>query len=394
VLRSGDSGGEEGNGMRFAERSLKLEEHAASGLFSEMNPVIICLAVQAVSFALSLGTVSEPRTTTGRLIGHKCSLVIVLFFGCLLQIMRERWQIPQNNLLWIEAILVLVFVLIGTKHHTGLAATWGNITLGALMGGNSDAGNDDQSLEAEEEQRAFQKEIVQTGRNLISPGITTPMLGVAVLAQGGESDASALLLSYVGMCCVSVLWVIEHRMLSAGVPGSSRFTNGVRSLGNRRTGLGGGGAGACNTPRSDASETAQTTVCTEGGKGESANAFLLDIAWVTRLNAWLCLTPVLLRLSMRLDAIAHLPGGIQAPAGWIVATLVIVLCWLILTTIGLTLASDPRYQTIDGYGMLSAAETPINAHWFPPGFAFVYYTLYWAILLMVPICSLVELGSD
>ncbi len=323
---------------------LRLEEHAASGLFSEMNPMVICLVVQAVSFALSLGLLND-----NTLILQKCALGVVLLFAGLCLFMRERWQIPQNNLLWLECILALVFVIIGSRRSGALtlmgrgggrsAQSWTTTTTTTTAAATTSKGADNMAVPmAEALDRAF--------RSLISPGITTPMVSVAILALAGESDATGLLLAYAGMCGVSVLWLIEHQllMLSMMIGGAQRA-----------------GGAAC-------------------AAGVAEPPPLPEVARLIRLNAWLCLAPALVRLGMRLDALARLPDGAQPPAQWIVGALVLVLCWLLLTMVYLSLAGNPHRHSVER-GSASA--------WFGSALHVGGHSaLQWTLLLLVSICSL------
>jgi hypothetical protein len=330
-------------------RLLQLEEHAASGLFSEMNPMVICLVVQAVSLALSMGLLVDPTPLMQR-----GALGVVLLFGGLCLFMRERWQIPQNNLLWLEAVLALVFVLIGSRR--------GGASVLVMWGGGA-ADFQQQHVPApvvEELDRAF--------RGLISPGITTPMVSVAVLALGGESDAAGLLLAYGGMCGVSLLWLIEHQLLlgyaCASYPPPSLLL-------------------AASSPH------AAPKGCGDVASGEETPP-LFGIALVTRLNAWLCITPALVRVGMRLDAImARLPSGAPpAPATWIVGALVLVLCWLLLTMAYLSLGSFAS----SSFSFLGTDARGASIMWFGSALRVGGHSaLQWVLLLLVSICSLHQL---
>ena len=70
------------------------------------------------------------------------------------------------------------------------------------------------------------------------------------------------------------------------------------------------------------------------------------LAWVTRVNAWLCITPFITRGSMRLYALERLlPAEFQPPAEWSVATLIVCMVWFLLVVLCFSLGATVAAST-------------------------------------------------
>ena len=305
---------------------------------------MIQLEEHVITCALKLGT-QQVVDMKSRWFFRKSGLGLLIFFGGLLLFMRDRWQIPQNNLIWLEAWLVVSFMLIGSNHRNGVRLWWGGMIRDMYSGSGGDHQHDDtdnntaeggaiaatffgianaQLRNAKQGHQLFQMgEQQQDSADslafidmVISPAITTPMIGVTVLALSGENDAVSLSLTYIGLCCVSVLWVIEHMLMQSGIAQAARME--------------------CSS-----SSNSSSSVVGEQGMPMRMH----PLAWVTRVNVWLCITPFITRGSMRLYALERLPAEFQSPAEWGVATLIVCMVWFLLVVICFSLGATVAAST-------------------------------------------------
>ncbi len=257
--------------------TLALDEQRATGLFSEMNPLVICLVVQAITTALDLGQQFGASMQTRWLL-QRMGLAVLLFFACLLLFMQSRWRIPQNNLLWLEGMLALAFGVLGVKHRLN----FNEGTLTESQADNTDNNNEEDYNDAANSSSNYEA--------LFAPAITTPMMGVAVLALAGLDDAAVLVLTYASLCGVSVLWLLERRMLLL--------------------------LAAAHKQREDVEHTLK----------------------VLRLNMWLCITPFIIRASAQFYDMGQLPSAVRPQ--WVIAALALTLVWFLWDVIIFVVAHD------------------------------------------------------
>ena len=235
--------------------TLPLSEHVGSGLFSENNPAVICLVAQGLFTAFDLCWAAYG--TAACWMCRKVSLGLLAALAALLLFMQTRWRIPTNNLLWLELGLAIAFSLIGHgKHAYGRRYTFAQMRYLGLLG----------------------------------PAFATPMLGVAALAAAQESDVMAFALSYIALCGVSNLWLLD-----SGYP-------------------------------------------QEQEEAAAAEAYDPDgsTLWVTRVNMWLLLVPFTLYASLRLQTLTPLLGTDAVPR-WAYAGLVLCTLWFGLMVAWFTL---------------------------------------------------------
>jgi hypothetical protein len=315
--------------------TLTLEEHTATGLFSEMNPLVVCLVVQAISTALSLGT-QNGATTQTRWLLQKFGLGVLLFFAGLLLFMQHKWRIPANNLLWLEATLVVAFALLAMKHTFSLNQDGASLAL----------------AEAEEEAWRAGRGLgacimADNYDSILAPAVTTPMLGVAVLSMAGQNDASVLLFTYATTCGVSLLWFVERHLLARA----------RAQLQWRQT-----------QPRQH-----------EAGGGLSLD--LGHMSLVLRLNMWLCVTPFVIRAVAQLHDMLQLPSAVRPQ--WVVAALVVTVVWFLYDV---CLYTFRREHEDNGYEKEEAHTHPHVGDvgfWVGNALAALHYALYWTVLLVL-----------
>ena len=114
-------------------------------------------------------------------------------------------------------------------------------------------------------------------QRLLGPAFATPLLGVAALAVAGETDATALVTAYAGLCGMGLHWLLDAHA-----------------------------AKACGCFAAHEEE------------GDEARA------WTTRLNAWLCLVPFLVRAAVRLQHTT------ETCSSWATGALVVCVVWCVL----------------------------------------------------------------
>ena len=164
----------------------------ALGLFSEVNPAVLCLCAQALAVAFHLNARSpKPRwdsaeaeddeeeegTRQAHWFLRKLSFGVLVCTAGLLLFMSERWRIPQNNLLLLELLLAVAFFFTGSNHHP----------------------HPHEMREA-----------------MLSAAFVLPLLCVASLAAMGEADVLALLISYASLGSLLLLWcLLDHFQCAA-----------------------------------------------------------------------------------------------------------------------------------------------------------------------------------
>ena len=239
----------------------------ALGLFSEVNPAVLCLCAQALAVAFHLSTRTPPKrrdflldptaaaedeasppsaednddedesTRQARWFLRKLSFGVLLCTAGLLLFMVERWHIPQNNLLLLELLLAVAFFSTGSHHH--------------------------------HHRRSHQQQHPELREAMLSTAFVLPLLCVASLVAAGEADALALLVSYVSTGGMLLLWCLLDRF--------------------------------------------------QQGTEEEEE----DVAIVLRLTIWLCAIPFGFYASLRLSAI-------EDGADWAAAALGLGLGWVIV----------------------------------------------------------------
>lgn len=138
----------------------------ATGLFSNNNAPVMCLTAQFIAACLAVSY--APVAARDRL--TKGAFGVLGAYGVALLFLRDAWQIPGNNLIWFEIMVVFAMMCIAPVPLTASAE------LPRIIGG------------------AF----------------SVPMLCVATLVATGEGDAVSLRIAYAGTMGVSLLWLMEH----------------------------------------------------------------------------------------------------------------------------------------------------------------------------------------
>ena len=147
---------------------LHMDERKAVGLFSSTNPAVVCLTSQII-FACLTAAHAPLRSDTARWSMMVFSFIVMGAYAVALLFLQSKWQIPGNNLLWMEVTLV--------------------VSMMANLAESPDASD---------------------LPRIIGSVFSVPMLCVASLVAAGEANAVSLRISYVGIIGVGVLWLIER----------------------------------------------------------------------------------------------------------------------------------------------------------------------------------------
>jgi len=171
-----------GSSSSFAELLsdvLPLAEHRATGLFSETNALVVSLCAEVLVMVFFLvgytqreeepqQPPAEDDTLQTRWFFRKAGFALLFGFALLLFFMQGHWQLPQNNLLWLETLLFASFFVLGQQHH-----------------------------------HYYQEKPLGSGGLVLA----MPMLAVAAMAAAGETDALALWMVY---CSLTALLAFDN----------------------------------------------------------------------------------------------------------------------------------------------------------------------------------------
>ena len=155
---------------------LHMEERKAVGLFSTTNAAVVCVTAQIIAMCLTVAYAPLKDYDTRRMLSG-VSFAALGAFGVALFFLQKEWQIPGNNLMWLEATLICAMLSVAVSNTATL---------------NS---------------KPRQSDDVP---RIIPSVFSVPMLGIAALVTAGEANAISLRISYVGMVGVAVLWLIER----------------------------------------------------------------------------------------------------------------------------------------------------------------------------------------
>lgn len=130
-------------------------ESPSSGLFSSINAPFLCLAalVISTSYSLSLLKIRDENITPKML--KSFSLLILVVYGVFFLFIQRQWLLPLNNLIWVQGLFLLSFVVINTFS-------------------------------------VVQKHMY-IGFRLVNSIFTGPLIAVAVLSMVGEDDTLSLM---------------------------------------------------------------------------------------------------------------------------------------------------------------------------------------------------------
>ncbi len=148
---------------------LHMEERRAVGLFSSTNPAIVCLSAQIIAACIT-AAYAPLQSETSRLSMRCIAFVVLCSYAVAILFLQNRWQIPGNNLIWLEITLV-----------------------GAIASFAADPMTLSSDLP-----------------RIIGSVFSVPMLCIAGLVAAGEANVVSLRISYVGILGVGVLWLIER----------------------------------------------------------------------------------------------------------------------------------------------------------------------------------------
>ena len=149
---------------------LHMEERKAVGLFSSTNAAVVCLTAQIVAMCLT-AAYAPLRSDSARWTLSMTAFLALGVFAVALFFMQSMWQIPGNNLMWLEGTLVAAMMSVATK--------W------TRLPDYSDV------------------------PHIVASVFSVPMLGIASLVTAGEANVISLRISYVGMVGVAVLWLLQ-----------------------------------------------------------------------------------------------------------------------------------------------------------------------------------------
>jgi hypothetical protein len=195
-----------GSSLRMDWRALQgvmaLHEHRTFGLFSDMNPAVVCLTVQAIAlaFALTMGLEEEQEAAAEeeavsarreRWLFKRVAFGILLGGALLLLFMQPTWVVSFNHLLWLEILFACAFFAIGTATTTG--ASQHQQRWRRRHGGG------------EPSKGALEQVMPVT----LGAALTVPALAVSTLALAGENDGSALLVVYFALMAAPFVWVVR-----------------------------------------------------------------------------------------------------------------------------------------------------------------------------------------
>jgi hypothetical protein len=108
-------------------------EQPATGLFSTINAPFFCLAVMVLStsFVFSCSKIEYEDLTPKML--KSISLLLLVVYGVFFLFIQNQWNIPFNNLILVEALYLISFLLINLltvkQHHMHLAIHFFNTML-------------------------------------------------------------------------------------------------------------------------------------------------------------------------------------------------------------------------------------------------------------------------
>ena len=177
-----------GSSSSFAELLsdvLPLAEHRATGLFSETNALVVSLCAEVLVLVFFLVGYGSPplkrlpdedddaEELQTRWFFRKAGFALLFGFALLLFFMQGHWQLPQNNLLWLETLLFASFFALGQRHHYYYHE------------------HNPPPKRLKNRRRGAEEE-----DGLV---LAMPMLAVAALAAAGETDALALWLVYCSL---------------------------------------------------------------------------------------------------------------------------------------------------------------------------------------------------
>jgi len=122
------------NPMVLGKDMVSLEvEQPATGLFSTINAPFFCLAVLVLStsFMFSCSKIDYEEMTPKML--KSVALLLLVVYGVLFLFIQSQWNIPFNNLILVEALYLISFLLINLftvkQHHMHLAIHFFNTML-------------------------------------------------------------------------------------------------------------------------------------------------------------------------------------------------------------------------------------------------------------------------
>lgn len=148
-------------------------EKPSTGLFSSVNSPFLCLAslVLSCSFSLSLFKVNNPddMLLTPKFL-KSVSLLVLTLFAVLFLFIQHQWNIPFNNLVLVEVMLMSAFLIINTF--------------------------------------SVHQKHMYYGFRLLNSCFTYPLIAVSILSMIGEDNSNNLLLVFFSLVIAFLMVLI------------------------------------------------------------------------------------------------------------------------------------------------------------------------------------------
>lgn len=183
---------------------LHMEERKAMGLFSSTNAAVVCLTAQLIAACLTAAS-APLQSKRSRFIFSIFGIGALGVYGIALLFLQNTWQIPGNNLVWLEITLISsIMVAVNLATNIGCNANSSGSKSNNMYHGRADPPLQGNSCSDDAENNEQQQ------ARIIGSFFSVPMLCIAGLVTAGESNAISLRISYVGLVGVAVLWLIEQ----------------------------------------------------------------------------------------------------------------------------------------------------------------------------------------